>query len=237
MLDRYIFYALALGILPALGWLWIWLHEDNAHPEPMRIIFASFIAGAFAAPVVIVLQLYTRHLFGASQIVFMGVSVSLYTVIAWVCIEELLKFAAAFFAIKSKLNDEPVDSMIYLITAALGFVTVENVLFVFNTMLNNGLQLGIANGITRFIGPSLLHIVTSGIIGLVLSLAFYKPLYVKIVYVCIGLVFAITLNTLHNLFIIVDTSNTVIVFSFVWVLALCLLFAFEIVKKIKKHYV
>ena len=36
--------AFLAGLIPALFWLWFWLREDKAHPEPRALIATSFIA-------------------------------------------------------------------------------------------------------------------------------------------------------------------------------------------------
>ena len=41
--DRF-FLALTFGILPALLWLWFWLHEDRLHPEPRKTIMFMFLS-------------------------------------------------------------------------------------------------------------------------------------------------------------------------------------------------
>jgi RsiW-degrading membrane proteinase PrsW (M82 family) len=38
-------YALVGGILPAVFWLWFWMHESNNHKEPKDIIFLAFVIG------------------------------------------------------------------------------------------------------------------------------------------------------------------------------------------------
>lgn len=236
MLAEALFYAITIGLIPAFFWLWFWLHGDREHPEPKSTIALCFVAGMLVAPLTALIQVAIFDHMGEASFVFFGTAISYY-IIAWVVAEELLKFAGSYFALKNKkIFDEPVDAMIYLITTALGFVAVENSLYALQTILETGLIEGFATGISRFLGPSLLHIVTSGILGLSISFSFYLHGRAKRFYIYIGLCTAIVLHAFYNFFIIVNTPTlTTITFTLVWVLAVTLGVLFEIVKKIKKN--
>ncbi len=231
---EYLFYAILIGIVPALLWLWIWLHEDSEHPEPKSILIISFVAGMFVAPIAVILQLLSESYFANLNFIFAGVVVS-WSVVAWVIIEELLKFGASFFALKSKAFNEPVDAMIYLITASLGFVAVENTLFAIKNVIEGGLMELFSGGIIRMIGPSLLHIATSGMVGLFISLAFYMNHQRKTLFIYFGLALAIILHTFYNLFIISKKGGYIsTAFISVWILAIILASGFHFVKKMHR---
>src|SRR3989344_4852454 len=100
--------------------------------------------------------------------------------VVWAGIEEFLKYGAAFVVAfhairinKNKYIDEPVDPLIYMITAALGFAALENTLFLINPLLGGDALSGILTGNLRFIGASLLHVLASGVVGLAPGLGFY----------------------------------------------------------------
>ena len=119
----YIFAALVLGIVPPLFWLWFWLKED-ANPEPRGEIAVVFLAGMGGVIVAILLE---NSVFSANNSLrqFWGYgsgAFQLINVLGFAFIEEIVKVAAAFFtALKSKYFDEPVDAMVYMVVAALGF--------------------------------------------------------------------------------------------------------------------
>lgn len=78
-------------------------------------------------------------------------------------IEEFIKFLAVFIFISAaKEFDEPIDRMIYMIVAALGFAAAENFFFL-STLTSNHEFFSIA--ILRFIGATLMHSLASGILG------------------------------------------------------------------------
>lgn len=222
-----LFFSLIGGVLPALVWLWFWLREDRLHPEPRSLVILSFLCG-----MLVVLFALT-----AEQWVWGLTSNMTLVIIGWAVIEETFKFIASYFgALRNRENDEPIDSLIYLITAALGFAALENTLFLAGSVKTGGLLQGLDLGVLRFVGASLVHVVSSGTLGFFLALGFYKRGSVKKVDALIGLVAAITLHVLFNLFILKGEGNslyTLTVFTFVWLAVVLLLVGFEKVKQLK----
>src|SRR3990167_9030228 len=153
-----------LGLLPSFAWLAFYLQED-LHPEPRRLIFFTFLAGAAVTLVVFALQLAWNS--GAELLGFSSRG-----------IEELFKFGAAYFVVaRSRAFDEPVDAMIYLIVAVLGFAAVENIGALDTTVdafrsANGDAAQGVAlvsrvfeTTTLRFIGATLLHALSSAVVG------------------------------------------------------------------------
>ena len=116
-------YSFLGGLIPALFWLAFWLREDEIHPEPKGVIALAFVAGMASVLVALPLELLLAHYVPEGVI----------RVVLWAASEELVKYwAASYSAFHHNRNfDEPVDAMIYLISAALGFSAVENALFIF----------------------------------------------------------------------------------------------------------
>lgn len=172
--TQLIFYAFLGGILPALLWLWFWLKED-CHPEPRRRIFLTLLAGAGVIPLVFLAENAALAIFTK----FNWATVNYYPLVLifiFAGIEEYFKyFAAKKAALEKKDFNEPVDALIYLITAALGFAAAENSIFIFKELSKNGLAAGFLSGNLRFLGASLLHIVSSGIIGATVAFSFFHP--------------------------------------------------------------
>lgn len=217
-------FALLGGILPALFWLWFWLREDRLHPEPRKIIIRTFLVGMIAVPIVLPLE----------KVASVYLPTGIATILIWATIEELIKFTGTYFsALRSRDYDEPIDALIYLITGALGFAALENTLFIINPLLSGDISNGIITGNLRFIGASLLHVITAGTIGSFMAFAFYKSRKHKKLPLIIGMGTAITLHTLFNFSIIKSESGlTIAIFSIVWVTIIFLLLVFEKVKQI-----
>jgi RsiW-degrading membrane proteinase PrsW (M82 family) len=221
-----IFFAFTGGILPALLWLWFWLREDRKSPEPRALIINTFIAGMIAVLVAFLLERGVALFLSAT---------ATSTLVIWALIEEVLKFGAAYLTgLRLKDNDEPVDAMIYMITAALGFSALENAFFLL-TPLGEGSFAGfLITGNLRFIGSTLLHVIASGTVGVFVAYGFFEGEKRKKLLLGLGLILALVLHTFFNFFILQGNNNLFSIFGFVWVGVVLLILFFERVKHIEK---
>lgn len=217
--------AFLAGLIPALFWLWFWLREDTARPEPRALIASAFIAGMLIVALVLPLQKFAMSQFSGSNLIFV-----------WVIIEEVLKYAAALIVVLwNRAVDEPIDAIIYMITIALGFSAFENALFIFNPLHNGDYVNSILTGNFRFLGATLLHVLASGTVGVCMALAYYKRDAVRIASATIGLFIAILLHALFNFFIMDASGEKVLgVFMFVWMGVIVLFLIFEKVKLLER---
>jgi len=223
-----VFYAIIAGVLPSLVWLIFWLREDSKRPEPRGLISRTFLFGMVAVVIVLPLERMANAYFPG---------LGLATFASWAIIEEVLKFGAAFFGgLISRSDDEPLDPMIYMITAALGFAALENALFLASPFASSQLVAGVLTGSLRFMGASLVHVVASGIVGFTLALAFYKAREYKLIYGIFGLALAIVFHTAFNIMIVNQESlGGFAAFVAVWLGAAALLLSFEKVKTVAKR--
>ena len=130
-----IFIALTGGIFPALLWLWFWLKEDALQPEPRGLIIFTFVAGTLSVLLVLPIE---KFFYSELRDGFL-------LIVVWAATEEIMKYGAAYMiALKTKFLDEPIDCVIYMITAALGFAGLENALFLISTIQKSGLAEGLA---------------------------------------------------------------------------------------------
>jgi RsiW-degrading membrane proteinase PrsW (M82 family) len=215
------------GLIPSLIWLFFWLQEDRLHPEPKRIILRSFIAGMFSIIFVVSIE---RIIYNSAP------AGAFFTFLLFATVEELFKYWAAYFScLRSKFNDEPIDSVIYLISSALGFAALENIFFLNTPLLGSNNLTSIITGNLRFIGANLLHVISSAIIGVFIAFAFYRPKWQKRLFLFMGLILAITLHALFNFSIINNTgSSLIIIFGLVWLLVIVLILTFEKIKSLRK---
>lgn len=189
---------LIVGLLPGFAWLVFYLGEDP-HPEPKRLIALTFLVGiAFGFFTIGIEQVFNGYMAAA------GIQeLSILSLFSLAFIEEIMKFAAAHFVIaKSPAFDEPVDAMIYMIVAALGFATLENIGAVANvTAPQTALISAIFQTASlRFVGATLLHSLTSGIVGYYWALGLARRRVAH--YLIPGLVAAATLHAAFNYFIL-----------------------------------
>ncbi|MBI1957048.1 MAG: PrsW family intramembrane metalloprotease [Candidatus Niyogibacteria bacterium] len=222
--------TLAGGFLTGFVWLVFWLREDP-HPEPRRILLLTFLAGAFAVPLSLVLEemVYTT---GVDAGLWAPGRPTLLLLVFWAVIEEVFKFGAAWWAaLRKPYFDEPVDAPIYLITAALGFAALENTFMLFN-VFSHEFAAGFITANLRFIGATLLHTITASIVGFSIAYSFFHP-EKRIRNVLGGLALAIVLHTLFNFFILKGGgTNLLAVFSVIWLGTIVVILSFEKIKTI-----
>lgn len=213
--------------MPALLWLAFWLMEDRCDPEPKRYIFYCFVAGMIAVPLVLPLEKFVGNYFMSAE-----------RLLVWAMLEELFKFGAAYLAaLRFRVFDEPLDGVIYLVTAALGFSALENVFFLVTPAFDGELLRTIVTGDLRFIGASLLHTLSSATIGIALAFSFYKTAVWRRLAALVGVILAIALHTMFNFFILTSGSgSTFLVFLAIWIGIVGLLFAIEQVKQPARDY-
>jgi RsiW-degrading membrane proteinase PrsW (M82 family) len=155
-------------------------------------------------------------------------------------IEELLKFILTYnICLRRKVNDEPVDASIYMLTAALGFAAIETMLFLTEPLAKGNLLDGLMASNFRSIGPMLIHLVSSAVLGLFTGLAFYKSRFRKVIYTIWGLILAVILHSIFNFLIMLnDTTHNINFFWLAclgtWIMIIVLLFFFAKVKKVAK---
>lgn len=158
--------------------------------------------------------------------------------VGWAATEELLKFGAAtVMALIWASYDEPLDAVIYMVTAALGFSAMENALFLLTPIANGDLLRSVVTGDLRFIGATLLHTLASATIGITLALSFWKGALARRSAALGGVILAIFLHTVFNFFILKGGgSSTFWVFLFIWCGIVGVLLMTEHIKQPAKDY-
>jgi protease PrsW len=218
--------AIASGVIPAIFWLWFWLKEDSDEPEPIGLIIICFILGALLVFVAIWLQRYTLDLLPNNT----------NRIIVWASIEELLKFAGVAVIIYRNSNaDRPIDFPMYFIATALGFAALENFLYLIDPFSLDNTAVGMITGNLRFLGSTLLHAISSAMIGSAIGLSFFIKQY-RMLYIFVGVICAITLHSLFNFFIMKGSgANFLSVFGFLWVVTIINILIFEKLKRMGKN--
>lgn len=218
--------AFVASLLPVLVWLAFWIFEEGKHPEPRKVIMTAFIAGMAAVAVTLPLEYF------AANLIPMGFGL----VLVWAATEEILKFGFAWATVlRWPLTDRPIDSPVNLITVALGFSAIENTLFLFTPIARGEFFSFLATGDLRFIGATLIHVLSSAIIGAALAFAFYRSRKVKIAFGMLGVILAIALHAFFNsLILATGEASLLTVFLGVWVGIVFVLLALEGIKGIRR---
>lgn len=216
--------GIILGLLPGFAWLFFYLQED-LHPEPKRLIALTFIVGAAAAVVAVLLEFFTNQ-----NLLRIGIaSLSPLGIVLFAFIEEIVKFFSVYLVVhKHPAFNEPVDAMVYMVVASLGFATLEN-LGVVNTSVSQAAFLTDIFQITslRFIGATLLHTLTAGIIGYYWAISIRE--FGAKRFITLGILLATALHALFNYLILkVGPGNLI------YVTALLLLIGFFVLNDFEK---
>ncbi len=217
-------YAILGGVIPSIFWLWFWLREeDKNNKEPRGLIILSFITGALVVILALGVERLTSNFVDPGNI----------RVILWAAVEEILKYGAvAVVIIGSSAIRKPIDYPMYFIAVALGFAALENVLFLLQPLTTDGTIVAALTGNMRFLGSTLLHAIASALIGSAMGLAFYEDWVLRNLYIFIGVISAITLHSLFNLFIMKGSGeNFLQVFGFIWIIAIINILIMEKLKR------
>ena len=210
-------------MVPALLWLWFWLKQEEKNPEPKGVLALVFLMGIVAVAFVLPIQKYIQAQVGGEEL----------RLVLWASAEEVLKYIAVLLVLyRTKFIDEPIDWPIYMITAALGFAAIENMLFLIKPLSSGATAVGLLAGGLRFLGANLLHSISSGILGIALGISLHMGGVVKKFYLLVGLILAIALHSAFNFFIIRNGGSDFLkVFAFLWVATIIVMLLFEKVRR------
>mgnify|MGYP000997886264 CR=1 FL=1 len=217
--PKTILLAFITGVFPALLWLWFWRKEESKDREPTKVLIGVFIVSMLSVIFTVPVQKFIQ-----THISDYNLELTL-----WALAEEIIKYLAFFIIIhKTNYIKKPIDYAICLTTAGLGFAALENVLFLLKPFAEGQAFVGLITGSLRFLGSTLLHSITSGIIGISLGLSFYLNDFLKKYYLVLGLVVATALHTIFNFFIINNSGSEFIkTFALLWVVSIIIMLLFE----------
>lgn len=207
-------YALYIifGILPTIIWLLFYLRKD-AHPESNRMIITVFLCGMAIAPLAALLECFPTSLTKLNcflpsfflKTFFYPFNLFLYYLLGVALVEEFVKYLVVrLVVLKHHELDEPLDVMLYMIIAALGFAAIENILYLFPIkdpqFFSFLFKISFFTAV-RSIGAIFLHTLCSGILGYFMAKSFYD-LKQKWKLLFKGFFWATALHAFFNFFII-----------------------------------
>lgn len=217
-----IIWYIIIALIPGIFWVWFYRRNDN-NPEPRKLILKVFVAGMVITLPAIVFEYAAEFFFpfiNAKSIITVIIS-SLFIVAP---IEEYLKYyVVKRVALKNKAFDEPIDGVIYGVVAGLGFASLENLIVI--SAEGQGII------ILRFATATLMHAITTGIVGYYLSMNKFSENNSKNT-VWKGLLIAIVLHGLYNSIVSTQTTLTLFVLI-IFLITMYIILAIRI-KKLKK---
>lgn len=220
------------GFVPSLVWLFYYMKKD-CHPEPKSLITRTLLVGILIAPIAAVAELLFTKLF--EEVFFKIVIANTVLFFLWAAfVEEYVKYLAVRFAVINNPNfDEPIDAMIYMITAGLGFAAIENILILFQAF-ETGMTAAVQIWLLRFAGATLLHAVSSALLGYFLALSWFYSHHSKKILI-VGVAMATLAHLAFNVSLLAtDISMIGFIMSSLGLLAMIILISF-LFKKLKNR--
>jgi RsiW-degrading membrane proteinase PrsW (M82 family) len=131
---------LVLAIAPAVALFFFFYFRDKYRKEPLGVLLATFGLGAASLVPAVITSLSLQKLTGWRSDTPSLLHAFLGAMIIVGLVEEGAKFLVVrFYAYHRPEFDEPYDGIMYSVMAALGFATVENILYV----VSNGAGTGV----------------------------------------------------------------------------------------------
>ncbi|HMP67686.1 MAG TPA: PrsW family glutamic-type intramembrane protease [Candidatus Paceibacterota bacterium] len=241
MISKYpLIISIVLGIIPTIIWLIYWLQHDKKNPEPKKIILMCFVFGMLVVPAVSFINFIVKKIVVGSSTLSIDILFynayfyAIFLIVIWAAVEEFFKYVAAYVGgFSTKEYNEPLDALVYMITAALGFAAMENIFYIYSTTLQESSYITLLVGNGRFIGATLLHVASSAIIGLFMAFSYGKIAEVRTSYTIIGFIFAITLHSMFNSFIIRQENYALMAYVIVWISIIGIILLIEKIKYLK----
>jgi RsiW-degrading membrane proteinase PrsW (M82 family) len=198
--------CIILAPLPSIIWLAFYLRKDK-HPEPNRMVLKIFLIGVLAIALAAILE----------QLLYLGLDAvrlaenMIILVIGLALIEEWIKYLVIKFGVlKNPEFDEPIDSMLYMIIAALGFAAAENIYLLTQiSPLKIPTDKTIEFITTRFLGATFLHALASAIVGYFLAASLCVKSKIRKIFRGFGLIVATILHSIFNYIIILEVSEEI----------------------------
>lgn len=235
--DYKIIIYIFFGVLPSLIWLSYYLRKD-VHPEPNKVVIRIFLWGALITIPVFFVQIGLMYLLSK-----ISVGPLVYNLIYWFLIIAMSEELFKYFVIREKIinnsvMDEPVDVMLYMVIAALGFAALENILYLFGPIgglsFNDLIARTLLLSFVRFVGATFLHTLCSGVIGYSLAISFHDSVRRR-TEIFLGIVIAILLHGFYDFSIIMLEGQLRVIapIAVLIILAILVFYGFERLKKMK----
>lgn len=181
-----IWLILVAALAPGLFWLWFFYKQDAYEPEPLSLLATMFFLGMVAAIIAVVCEEF-------AGLFLTGI---LLTALAGPVIEECVKFVMVCkFAYANREFDEPMDGIVYATATALGFATLENIVYLLGQPSVSSL---VVTGIFRAILSVPGHALFGVFWGYGLGIAKFRPAGKRSKVILAGLILGIAVHVVFN---------------------------------------
>lgn len=216
-------YFFLLAVAPGLFWMFYFYHKDRCKPEPLSMIMLLFILGILVTiPAALIENVFSFVLLETSFFgIFLLYPADLLTnavefalvVVGAPVIEESFKFLGVERTVyRSTVFDEPIDGIIYGAAVALGFATLENVLYVFSALMIS-IPVAVGTGIVRAVLSVPGHALFAIMWGYALGHAKFMPQSQKRTGVIFGgLLLAMFFHGVFNFLVLTSIGTALLIF-------------------------
>jgi RsiW-degrading membrane proteinase PrsW (M82 family) len=158
--------SLAFAAVPSALWLGYFYLQDRNEPEPKQLVFGVFILGAFvAAPVA---NFVAGMLPVAGQLDPLSPQRVLTNVLVVGMVQEMAKYVVVRYSIYHHAEfDEPMDGIIYMMAAGIGFAAAQN----YRHMASLGGNAVLSQAAMTTVVNTLAHACFAGVLGYALGQA------------------------------------------------------------------
>lgn len=187
-----IFFEITLAVIPCIVIAIFVYLRDKHSPEPIRLVFLSFLLGIGAFGLNLLIGWYPHHILDGNAGTLLQKAA--HTFLAIALPEELCKFLVIrgmIFRNKSGFS-EPIDGIVYAVMVGMGFACVENLVYVF--------QYGAGNGILRMFSAIPAHAMIGVIMGFHLGIAKFTRKK-KLKFNLLALFIPVGMHGMYNLFL------------------------------------
>ncbi len=185
-----------MSLIPAVLWILYFYFQDRYEKEPFKIILITFVLGTLSIFPALLIEL-PAEAFINYVLPFSPVRILISMLMVGLA-EEISKFMAVYYyAYKQKDFNEPMDGIVYSVTAAMGFAFIENIgyMFKFNMAMGalGAYSIGVVRGIFSMFGHASFAVVAGSYMGR----AKFDKKNEKII-LAKGILLAALLHTLYN---------------------------------------
>ncbi len=197
-------YILYLSFIPAILWILFFYHQDKYEKEPIKLVAITFLAGCLSVIPALVVELVLE------KAITFNLPFSPFRILVMMIMVGFTEEICKFIAVKKAAYDtpdfnEPMDGIVYSVTAAMGFAFVENIMYMLKFRATSGLLGAYSIGVLRALYSMFAHATFGVIMGSYLGRAKFEKdktisLFVK------GIVLAALVHTLFNFTLAINNN-------------------------------
>ena len=236
MLSDFLFIG---SIAPVALLLW-YIYKKDAHKEPPWQLCKSFLLGCAATVPICIVEIIVGFFVSTdSNEVGNGLGLFLSTLIGIGIIEELFKWLIVRFSNYNNINfNESFDALVYAVFASLGFAVVENLMYVFLSVLN-GVLASFVTLIARFITAVPGHF----FFGISMGYFFAKAKKAQVEqnrphevrYLILSILVPSFIHTIYDYLLLAGTNDGIVIW--LTLLVVCYIVAIKLIKRSSKENV